>query len=420
MKIAHFSDAFLPNVNGVSFSVDAFSLEQAKRHQVKLFVPAYLKGKVFERRGKVEIHRYYSLPIPTYKDAHLTVPDILDIYKLVHEFSPDVIHFHSPGTMGLMGILAAKILRRPLVGTYHTLFAEMLDYISVRKLLDKYLVAIDKAAAGVGLDFGILRNGEQLKEGETTAQRMTWSVVNRIYNYADAIICPSAAIERELVKRKVKPAKLHVISNGMDIKKFIPKRDYRTLNKLVHVGRLGYEKNVDVVIKAFERICRQLPKLTLVIAGDGPAKKDLERLTRELGIAGRVKLLGMVRRDKLPWVYRDADIFVTASDMETLGMVVLEAEASGLPVVAVDKYALTDLVDEGVNGYKVISGDFANMADRILKLLASEELRFKMGKAARERAIEQNLEDKVLEMEGLYQRIGSKSELAEPKKVSRM
>jgi glycosyltransferase involved in cell wall biosynthesis len=405
MKIAHFTDAFLPNVNGVSYCVDIFSQEQAKRHQVKVFAPAYSKGKVFEKRGKVEVRRYYSVPIPAYKEAHLTVPDFLDIYRFLHDFDPDIIHFHCPGTMGLMGILMAKILKKPLVGTYHTLFSEVLDYVSVRKLLNKYLVAIDKAASGVGLDLAILRNGENLKNGESTAQKLTWSAVNRIFNYADTIICPSASIERELTKRKMKKNKLTVISNGIDTPKFPAKKNYRLVNKILHVGRLGFEKNVDVVIRAFHEFTKlnpQFSKIQLIIAGDGPARKDLEKLAGELGIKNRVRFLGMIRREKLPGIYRNADMFVTASDMETLGMVALEAMASGLPVVAVNKYAMEDLVTEGENGFKVAPGDSKEMAEKILRLIADQDLRMKFGKAGREKVENQSTSETVLKMEELY------------------
>lgn len=405
MKIVHFSDAFFPNINGVTYSVDQFTQSQAKDNEVRIYAPAYTRGRMMERRGKVDIRRYYSLPIPTYKDAHLTVPDLLDIYKSMSVMDPDIIHFHTPGSLGLVGVLMAKIMNLPLVGTYHTLFSEVLDYVSVRRRLDKYLAAIDKAAAGVGMDLGLLRNGEKNETEESTAQKLTWTVVNRIYNYSDKIVCPSQAIKRELVVRNIDQDKLAVINNGLDIKRFWPKKSYRMGNRILHVGRLGFEKNVDVVIRAFSQIQAQLPRMSLVIAGDGPAKKELEKLAGELNLKNRVKFLGMVRRDKLPGVYRGADIFVTASDMETLGLVVLEAMASGLPVVAVDKYAMKDMVINGSNGFRVMPGDYQAMAEKILKLVASEELRAEMGEKSRKMSEKYSLEEMHVHLEKIYRKL---------------
>ena len=87
MNIAHFSDAYLPNISGVSYAVEAFASEQAKRHKVKLYVPSYTKDKLFESRDGVEIFRYFSVPFPTYKETHLAVPDLVDIYKSLLEFN---------------------------------------------------------------------------------------------------------------------------------------------------------------------------------------------------------------------------------------------------------------------------------------------------------------------------------------------
>jgi len=405
MRIAHFSDTFLPEVNGVSFALQGFIREQEKKHLVRVYAPAYAKGKLIEKMGKVEVSRYYSVPLPMYKFAQFTAPDLLDIFKSVNEFDPDIIHFHTPATLGVVGILIAKIMRVPLVGTYHTLFSELVEYVSVRKLLEKYLAAIDKVAAGMGLDLGLLRNGEQVKEDETGAQKITWSVVNRIYKYGDMIVCPSAAIMRELVKRNISKGKLVEVPNGLELAKYVPKNNYRLTNRLLHVGRLGYEKNVDVVIKAFARLVRAkgLEKMQLVIAGDGPAKKELEKLAGDLAIKHRVKFLGMVRRDKLPRMYREADIFVTASDMETQGLVVLEAMASGLPIMAVDKYAMCDLVAEGVNGFKVSPGDETGMAKKIMELLNNEKMREELGKKSREMSLDYGLPEVAQKLDRVYQ-----------------
>jgi glycosyltransferase involved in cell wall biosynthesis len=387
MKIAYFTDAYLPNINGVSFSVDVFSRILSAENEIEIYAPAYKDAGKTEQKGKVTVRRYYSVPIPTYKDTHLTLPDVVKIYNQIEEFNPDVVHIQTPGTLGLIGILVAKALRKPVVGTYHTLISEVLVYASIRRSLDKYLQAIDKVALGVGTDLAFLlkqknEGAADEKKKESIPQRITWSLVNRVYGYCDIVICPSEAIKRELTKRGVK-RRIEVVSNGVDLKLFPMRKDYRSTGKIIHVGRLGFEKNIDVVIKAVAKVMKFYPKTKLVIAGDGPARKDLEKLAVSLGIAKNVNFLGMVKRDRLSKVYLDGDVFVTASTMETQGMVVLEAMSSGMPVVGVKKYALPDLVKDGVNGYVTRPGSDKSMADKIRTILDDHDLLKKMGNQSR-------------------------------------
>lgn len=404
MKIAYFTDAFIPNVNGVSFSVDTFSQLLSANNKIEIYAPSYKGRGKTQKRGKVTVCRYYSLPIPTYKDAHLAVPDVVGIYNHVEKFDPDIIHIHTPGSLGLAGILVAKMLRKPLVGTYHTLVSEVLVYASLQKLLDKYLQAIDKVVGGVGADLGLLQKNGSLAKKETLPQKLTWSALNRIYGYMDLVICPSDAIKRELVKRGMKK-RVEVVSNGVDLKMFPVKRNYKVTKKILHVGRLGYEKNVDVIIKAFARIAQANSELQLVIAGDGPAKNDLMKMTVNMKISDRVIFLGMVKRELLCKVYKDADVFVTTSTMETQGMVVLEAMACGLPVVGVKRYALPDLVKNGENGYVVKPGDEKMLADRILKIMNDGVLMEKMGNNSRKMALTHEVSDMVRKLSRLYDEV---------------
>jgi glycosyltransferase involved in cell wall biosynthesis len=389
MKIACFTDAYLPNINGVSFSVDEFAkLLTAKGNEIEIYAPHFKGSAKVEKRGRVTIRRYYSVPIPTYKDAHFTLPDVVKIYNQMEEFNPDVVHINTPGSLGLIGILAAKMLKRPVVGTYHTLISEVLVYASLRKSFGRYLRAIDKVIRGVGIDLGLLLEEQpkpetEKKAGESLPQRVTWSVVNQIYGYCDIVICPSEAIKRELIKRGMKK-RVEVVSNGVDLKMFgLGKETKKSTGRIIHVGRLGFEKNVDVVLKAFARLAETNKGCSLVIAGDGPARADLQELAKKLGMEKKVKFLGMIRRDRLAKIYQSGEVFVTASTMETQGMVVLEAMACGLPVVGVRKFALPDLIKDEMNGFVVKPGDEKKMAEKLELILSDEKLRTKLGRQAR-------------------------------------
>lgn len=403
MRIAVFSDAYLPNINGVSYAVEQWLKGLTVKHQAELFVPAYERNSRRERRANLVIHRYSSLPLPTYKDIHLALPKVGEILRQMEEFQPEVVHFHSPGPLGLVGILAAKKMRLPLVGTYHTLYAETLDYVSMRKILEKYLKVIDRLAAGLNVDwsvFGDNRNGN----GDTIPQRLTWSVVNRVYSYADVVTCPSMKIKKELIRRGLK-RRMVVITNGIDLEQPGVKNVYNGGAKIFYAGRLGYEKNVDVAVKAFRLAAEKEHRATLTIAGDGPASKSLVNLVEELELKDKVRFLGMVERNKLMNMYREFDVFVTASDMETQGLVVLEAMASGLPVVGVNKYALPDLIKNGRTGYLVPPGDTKRMAEMLVRIISDKKLAGKLGKAARKEAGKHDIRKTIVNLERVYKQL---------------
>jgi len=401
MRIAYFTDGYLPSVNGVSYVVDTHARLLAENNQVEIFAPAYGWWNRNETGKNLKIFRYKSFPWPMYKDVHLAVPNIWKMIEEVNRFSPDVIHIHTPFSMGLSGILIAKLKKIPLVGTYHTLFSEVLVYVSPKKMLDKYLAAIEKAMTGVGVNIELRNLRGNGTGGEKLQQKMAWNMVNKIYGYCDAVICPTEAIKKELVKRRFNK-KLWVISYGIDREVFKPNGKLVKEKIILHSGRLAFEKNVDVVLKAFKLVTEKIPDSRLVIAGDGPANKSLKELAKDLGIARKVTWLGMVPRNKLPQIYRQAQVFVTASTMETLGLVVLEALACGVPVVGVNKYALRDLILEDENGLIAEPGKPKALAAAMIKVLKDERLREKLSAGAIRSVQNHELGKTKKKLEGLY------------------
>jgi glycosyltransferase involved in cell wall biosynthesis len=404
MKIAFFTDSYLPKINGVSYAVDTFAQRLSERHRVEIYAPACGGGTRIERSGGVIIRKYRSVELPTYENAQIALPALTTFIRNVERFNPDVIHVHTPGMLGLLGILMAKRMKKPLIGTYHTLISEVLMYASPRLLFDKYLQAIDRAIEGLGIDVKLLRSKTSMvkeEKKETIPQRVVWSVVNRVYGYADIVLCPSEAIKRELLKRGMK-TRVEVLSNGLDLKMFPCKKEYGKGKRILHVGRLSYEKNIDVVIKAAADVIRKEPDARLIIVGDGPAAEKLKQLTSDLGISASVEFAGMVKREILSDYYRNCEVFVTASTMETQGLVVLEAMSSGLPVVAVKKYAMAELVRHGHNGYLVKAGDAGGMSMGIIKLLLEPEVQEKMGRESRKMAETHSLSGVIPGLEEIY------------------
>lgn len=376
---------------------------------MKIFAPAYCRRSIIEQSDGFEVHRSASLPALVYKDLQLTLPKWSEIMKLVEEFDPDIIHVHTPGTVGLVGLLIARNKHKPIVGTYHTLYSETLIYVSPKRLfawMDK--LGSENLGNGVihgfseGLKkFHLLDSSDKEEKKETMGQRLTWFVINQFYKYCDLVIAPSAAIKRELDNRGLK-GMTKVVSNGIDISNFGSKTDYVASQKIIYVGRLGFEKNVDVVVRGFEKVVKEIPQARLTVVGDGPALSSLQSLVKERGLNEKVEFLGHMQRDRLGEIYRSADVFVTASTMETQGLVLLEAMACGLPAVGANKYAIPDMIKHGVNGYLFSPGDVKEAAKYLVGILKNEKLRQRMGKAARTTAEKHDVNLTVLQMESAY------------------
>jgi glycosyltransferase involved in cell wall biosynthesis len=174
---------------------------------------------------------------------------------------------------------------------------------------------------------------------------------------------------------------------------------------VLHVGRLSYEKNVDLLLRAFARVAGEHPIARLTIAGDGPDREALARLAGELELSERVRFTGFVPHEQLPALYQAADLFATGSTSETQGLVVLEAAACGLPVVAVDALALPEAVYHGVHGSLAPAGDEAALAQHLARLVADDSLRHRMGAASCRLAERHSLERIAAQYEQLYEQV---------------
>lgn len=204
-------------------------------------------------------------------------------------------------------------------------------------------------------------------------KKLIWKLSLKIFDKCHVIIAPSQSIAN-LLRSKLKRDIAYVCS-GINIKKFRPKKSYKQAKILsfLHVGRLSFEKDIDIVIKAFHILARKDGiDFSLYIVGDGPARKYLERMVKSYGMESKIHFMGKVSESILKQMYKRCDVFVTASAMETLGMVILEALASGTPVIAVRKYASPDIVKEGVNGYLAKPYDPISLAKAIKKIIKNK------------------------------------------------
>lgn len=355
MKIAFFTDTFLPQVNGVATALANQATELGARgNSVLIFTPKLddIKREKFKAKNVTVVH-LPTVPAFVYPEFKLGVFGLPKVLRYLTKFKPDIIHLHTPLTVGVDAMIAAKLLNKPLVGTVHIYFNES-GYL--RWL--KYQLAI--------------------KIVDKVAQQ----ILNFVFNQCDLILAPSKMLVKELNGKHLKKPVAY-LPNGVALNK--PqllsekarndfKKKYSLKEKVVlHFGRLSHEKSIDILIKSFHNLAKKHRNISLLIVGDGPAKTRLMTLTKKLKLEKQVIFTGFIDHQKLisSGLINIADVFATASTMENNPMVVLEAMMHGLPVVGAKQAGLIELISS--NGFLVKPGDSKTMAEKMEKILFDEE-----------------------------------------------
>jgi glycosyltransferase involved in cell wall biosynthesis len=377
LKILYFTDTFLPKIDGVAISIRNFSEQLVLRgHEFMICCPKYGEGD-FDRMGdQIHVERFRSGYLPSYPDIKVVLPSPQKIKRIIREFKPDVVHIHTPGLLGQYGVNATEKYGIPTIGTYHTLMSEQDMYVSFYRLLklDKLFSRVNKF--NKKLTVKDLLKVEKLDKFNIR-KKIILKICNNLYDRCDLVISPSHLLKKQLLEFGLKKP-ITVVSNGMDLKRF--KGEIKTLNqespKLLHVGRISYEKNCDVIIKSFRLILDKLPKATLTIIGEGPAIPSLKKQCEHLEMKDSVLFLGFIPNTELQNHYPQYDAFMTASTMETQGLVILESIACGLPAIGVDSYAIPELIHDEKNGYFADPFDVEAIAEKTLKLL-SDPIKYK-------------------------------------------
>lgn len=316
----------------------------------------------------------WSFPLPTSEHIELRFPNLVDVLRHVESEAPDVLHVATPGPVGACGLAAAALLGIPLVGSYHT---ELGPYA--------------------------LRLTRDLVVAEAMGMYVDW-----FYRRCELVLAPTASVSDALVERGVttRPA---VWSRGVDAELFTPERRRDDLRDdlidggdilVLYVGRVSPEKRLDILLSAFARACVDHAALRLVIVGDGPARIDLEKDAPD-----GARFLGELHGAALANVFAAADVFAFPSTTDTFGQVLLEAGASGLPVVAAAAGGAIDLVRSGVTGLLVQPDDPNALARALLDLADSADLRRRLGGGGREAALERTWERSVAELLAAYRTV---------------
>ena len=350
MKIGFFTDSFRPYTSGVVRSIELFSREYTKRgHEVFIFGPDYPLLQPPKEEG---VFRFISVPAPTMPDFALPIPISANLSKTIRHIGLDIIHSHSPFMLGSMGARAARRHKLPLIFTFHTLYDQYVHYFPFAH--------------------------------QTSKQIMT-RLSRKFCNRCNQVVAPSQLVVNYLQRIGVKTSIIN-IPTGVDLEEFedlnpkwlVENYGIKPEEKvLLFVGRLGQEKNVTFLIKAFHTVQSNYPETHLVLVGKGPQENILRKFCRELGIEDKVLFTGVLPRHKIVHCYASADLFVFPSVTETQGLVIGEAKATGLPVVAIRAFGPAEMVAHGEDGF-LTDPTLPSFTSAILELLEDRELYKKM------------------------------------------
>ncbi len=376
MKVAVFTDTFLPQINGVTVHIDRMTRELAKKgHSFIVFAP---KERGFGPRTPkgVVVEWVPSFPFPPYPEYRVCPHFPSRAKKAFEEFSPDIVHCHTPFSLGIAGAKLAKTHSVPLVGTYNTLLPEFLAYLP--------------------LPF--------LKKTEF-AKTQAWRYTNWFYSKCSRVICPSKELEKELLSHGLK-AKTTVIPYGIDFGLFSENRAKKARDfTVVFFGRMSFEKRIDVVVRAFKLALEKKPGAKLLLVGDGPARKDLESLVKGFGLGKSARFTGALRGKALAKKVSSAHVFATASSIETFGLSTAEAMAAGLPAIAADARANREVVKSGTNGFLFPEEDEFACAEKIVLLAGDKKLLKKLSSNAKKYAETQSVSQMAGRFSAMYRSV---------------
>jgi glycosyltransferase involved in cell wall biosynthesis/predicted metal-dependent phosphoesterase TrpH len=311
-----------------------------------------------------------ELELPLYPGLAMGVPSVIDLVQTLADGRYDLIHVCSPGPAGVQAALAAKIGSWPLVGSYHT---ELAAYAGVRT-------------------------------GDAAIEATARAALSLFYGRCSTVLSPSSAADESLLGLGIQPERIARWGRGVDATLFDPaKRDRAALPgevKILYAGRLTHEKGVDLLAESFLIAHERDPRLHLLLAGGGPEEELLR-----VRLGDRATFLGWLDREQLATAYASSDVFLFCSSTDTFGQVIVEAQASGLPVVAVGRGGPASLIRDRRTGW-LCNADPGELAAAVLQLVASPFLRERIAREAIGEVGGRTWEGSMAELAAGYRRAG--------------
>ena len=362
MRIAYLSQSYPPMVSGASLAVQMLAEGMAKRgHDVLVLTSSDLGVQYSQQKDALKVHFNRSSLNPLRVGQRYTKWSHRTNMKLLCDFRPNIIHTHDPFQFAFSGFVYCKKANVPITITTHQLPWFVKSYLPDGSMLGGII-----EGSLWGYSTLLLRRFDTVISPTTTIANVInqkTGIVARVINYGIELDCfqkvkDNSAANGEMRRRLNIPPGVPVV---------------------LHVGRLDVDKNVEIVVRAAAKTLEN-NKAHLLIVGDGTEKLKLMKLCKDIGIGERSHFPGYITsRSCLADVYRMANVFVTASEIETQGIVLLEAAACGLPIVAVDATCIPEVVRDGENGYLTEPRNVDNMAQRLGQILADSNMAKNMG-----------------------------------------
>jgi glycosyltransferase involved in cell wall biosynthesis/predicted metal-dependent phosphoesterase TrpH len=358
MRVMLFTDT-LGDVNGVSRFIRN-AADQALASGRDLTVVTSTNFEVPQQTNIINVAPVFATAMPKYKNLELVLPPLVKMLRLIDKMQPDVVHISTPGSVGLVGFVAAKMLRVPLVGVYHTDFPA---YV------------------------------EKLFHDDSLTHACT-GYMKLFYKTFAAIFTRSEEYKRSLEEMGLDGARIEALMPGIMTEEFHPRHKDESVEqraglkkntvRVLFVGRVSVEKNMPMLARVWREASAQLTRMgvaaELVIIGDGPYREQMEKELRGVPTS----FLGFRYGQELSSLYAGCDLFAFPSTTDTLGQVVMESQASGMPVLVSDQGGPKEVTIDGETGYVLPATDDRAWVDALVDLCSNHAKRQRMGHAAHE------------------------------------
>lgn len=356
-----FTNTYLPHVGGVARSVSTF-VEDLRRqgHLVQVIAPRFPDHNLGDEEQVVRVPAIQNFNGSDFS-VKLPLPGAID--DAIEDFKPDIIHSHHPFLLGDSAVRVSRSLNLPLVFTHHTLYEQYTHYVPLDSVLLKRFVS---------------------------------DLATQYANLCNYVIAPSSAIKALLLKRGVQSS-IDVLPTGIDLdffssgdgKKFRHQHGIDDHSQVIgHVGRLAPEKNLLFLARAVAEAAKQIPDARFLLAGAGNTEDDIVRVFEELDLKKSLLMVGNTTGSALADCYAAMDVFVFASKSETQGLVLAEALAASVPVVALSASGVDDVLQDGVNGILLEAESSQNDFSRALTDLLQNNERLKSLKSKSTSSVE--------------------------------
>ncbi len=410
MRIVIATAVYYPQINGVAVFSHNLAMGLSKRgHEVLVLCPSQT-GKNYSRtKDGVKINYLKSVDVRVYPDQINAVPPkkkilgmelphlfykkglkvsifpVSEIRRALDKFHPDVVHVQVSDPIGLSVVSYARKKHIPIVTTEHNQPEVITEPLKVPGVIKKPVNALLSS---------YFRNRQ---------------------SKSDFVTMPTEQAIRNLLKKHTLGIPVAAISNGVDLTNFKPGKVRSDIYEkygisreapiVLYVGRVDPEKQVGTVISAFKKARSFVPNAEMVIVGDGVDKLRLERRVEDLGLGRKVKFLGRVLPPDLYELYKIGTVFATASEIETQGIVLIEAAATGLPLVAVNKGAVSEVCVTGENGFLCEPGNIDEIAKAMVKILSDTDLQKKFSNNSIKIAKKHDFESTLDKFINIYQHL---------------